>query len=164
MASPRLDQRTGLNPRLSSSTLAAYDDDPAISDLNIPTRILSTDANLEEYRHEVPSGIILQSHVRVVDGREEKVEYKLVAFTDGDKENPKNWSKAKKWWCTLLISAVCFTVAFCSAVVTADIEGVGRTFHVSNEVVFLTITLFVAGFGVGMLYLTFSFTNNPNHV
>lgn len=132
----------------STSTLHPFED-PAIEDLNIPTRILSNDANLEEYRHETSSGIILQTHVREVDGREEKVQYKLVTFTDGDPENPKNWSKAKKWWCTIMISLVCFTVAFCSAVITADIEGVTETFHVSTEVAFLTITLFVVGFGIG---------------
>lgn len=75
--------------------------------------------------------------------------YKLVTFTVDDPENPKNWSKAKKWWCTLMIALVCFTVAFCSAVITADIGGVNETFHVSEEVSLLTITLFVVGFGIG---------------
>ncbi|KAI0087647.1 MFS multidrug transporter [Irpex rosettiformis] len=127
-------------------------EDEAIEDLNIPTRILSTDANLEEYRRETRTGVILQTHSRIVDGKEKEVQYKLVTFTEGDPENPKNWPKWKKWWCTSLISLVCFTVAFCSAVITADIEGVAKEFHVSNEVVFLTITLFVAGFGIGPMF------------
>jgi hypothetical protein len=142
------EKHSGFSSSPSTSTLAPFED-PALTDLNLPTRILSNDANLEEYRHETSTGVILQTHVRMVDGHEQKVHYKLVTFTEHDPENPKNWSKAMKWWCTLIISLVCFTVAFCSAVITADIEGVSKTFGVSNEVSFLTITLFVVGFGIG---------------
>lgn len=111
----------------------------------MPSRTLSTDANLDEYRKETATGTILKSGV--IDGHKGK--WKLVTFAIDDPENPKNWSKAKKWWCTLMIAMVCFTVAFCSAVVTADIEGVNETFGVSEEVSLLTITLFVVGFGIG---------------
>ena len=48
-----------------------------------------------------------------------------------------------------MIASVCFVVAFCSSVITADMEGVAETFGVSLEVSFLTITLFVVGFGIG---------------
>jgi len=75
--------------------------------------------------------------------------YKLVTFTPDDPENPKNWSKAYKWYCTMVVAVTCFVVAFASSVITADIEGVEKTFHVSEEVGFLTITVFVIGFGVG---------------
>ena len=53
-----------------------------------------------------------------------------------------------------MISLVCFTVSFNSAVVTADITGVSKQFGVSNEVSLLTVTLFVIGFGIGELHLT----------
>jgi MFS family permease len=75
-----------------------------------------------------------------------------VTFTVDDPENPKNWSKFKKWWCTLMIASVCFTVAFCSSVITADIEDVAREFHVSEEVALLSVTLFVLGFGIGPMF------------
>jgi hypothetical protein len=52
-------------------------------------------------------------------------------------------------WCTMTVAVTCFVVAFNSAVVTADIEGVAKEFHVSVEVALLSITLFVIGFGVG---------------
>jgi MFS family permease len=42
-------------------------------------------------------------------------------------------------------------VAFNSSVITANLEGVSSTFHVSDEVALLTITMFVIGFGVGPL-------------
>lgn len=114
----------------------------------LPIRTLSREANLDEYRRETTTGTIIKSTASRIDGHIEK--YKLVTFKIDDPENPKNWSKPYKWYCTMVISLVCFTVAFCSAVVTADIEGVCETFGVSLEVSFLTVTLFVVGFGIGM--------------
>ena len=75
---------------------------------------------------------------------------KLVAFDHDDAENPKNWSKAKKWYCTMVVAWTCFVVAFASGVITAGLEGPQETFNVSAEVSLLTITVFVVGFGVGM--------------
>ena len=49
----------------------------------------------------------------------------------------------------MIVSAVCFVVAFSSSVVTADIRGVSEEFGVSEEVSLLTVTLFVIGFGIG---------------
>jgi multidrug resistance protein len=55
------------------------------------------------------------------------------------------------------VAVTCFAVAFNSAVITADLEGVSETFSVSEEVSLLTITLFVVGFGVGpMAFAPFS--------
>lgn len=49
----------------------------------------------------------------------------------------------------MIVALTCFCVAFNSAVITSDIAGVATTFHVSEEVALLTITVFVVGFGVG---------------
>ncbi|KAK0386022.1 hypothetical protein NLU13_5859 [Sarocladium strictum] len=75
--------------------------------------------------------------------------HRLVEFEDGDPEDPKTWSKAYKWYCTMVVAITCFVVAFASSVITADIAGVAREFNVSEEVALLSITLFVVGFGVG---------------
>lgn len=48
-----------------------------------------------------------------------------------------------------MIAMVCFTVAFNSAVITSDIEGVAEEFGVSQEAALLSVTLFVIGFGIG---------------
>lgn len=120
---------------------------PTADDLvNLPTRILSNNAALEEYTQETVSGQIVRE-VRSNAGKVEK--YDLVTFVVDDKENPKNWSKAFKWWCTMCVALTCFVVAFNSAVITADLEGVSAEFGVSEEVALLTISLFVVGFGVG---------------
>ncbi|KUJ10716.1 MFS general substrate transporter [Mollisia scopiformis] len=113
-------------------------------DVNLPYRTFTEDADLAEYTVEKPEGEI--DGGLSADGHSR---YKLVTFVPNDPENPKNWSKAYKWYCTMVVAITCFVVAFCSSVVTADILGVEKEFHVSEEVGLLTITLFVVGFGVG---------------
>lgn len=76
---------------------------------------------------------------------------RLVVFVDNDKEDPRNWSDAYKWFVTSLLGTICFCVALGSAIVTGDIEGPAKHFGVSQEVIILTITLFVLGFGFGPL-------------
>lgn len=76
---------------------------------------------------------------------------RIVQFVEGEKEDPRNWSKSYKWFLTFFLGLICFDVAFASAIVTGDIEGPMKTFHVSEEVVILTVTLLVIGFGVGPL-------------
>ena len=118
-------------------------------DVNLPYRTLAVEANLNEYSVEDPQG--------EVEGRLEpdgQNRYKLVTFIPNDPENPKNWSKAYKWYCTMVVAITCFVVAFASAVITADLVGVQETFNVSEEVALLTITVFVVGFGVGELIFT----------
>ena len=107
---------------------------------------MNENANLEEYTRETAAGEI-PKRVKSAEGKME--DWKLVTFTIDDPENPKNWSKAYKWYCTMVVAFTCFVVAFASSVITADLEGVARDFHVSREVTFLTITVFVIGFGVG---------------
>lgn len=136
--------------------------DPEL-DINLPYRTLSATANLDEYRIEVPGGEISgpeepaefaaeAERASLAAGRaptNQSRHYRLVTFEPDDPGNPKNWSKAFKWYITMVVAVTCFVVAFASSVVTADVTGVMEEFDVSEEVVLLTITLFVIGFGVG---------------
>ncbi|KAK9234362.1 major facilitator superfamily domain-containing protein [Lipomyces kononenkoae] len=115
--------------------------DRAISPLdaaNFPVGVVQSTADLTEYVSPRQFGYIDEP-----DG------FKLVTFLPDDPENPKNWSKLYKWYCTMTVALLCFAVAFGSAVVTGDLQGVADHFHVSLEVAILTVTLFVIGFGVG---------------
>ncbi|KAK9470250.1 major facilitator superfamily domain-containing protein [Dipodascopsis tothii] len=107
---------------------------------NFPVHAVESSADLAEYVETPAEGYVLQE-----DG------IKLVTFTPGDPGNPKNWSRAYKWYVTLVVALLCFAVALGSAIVTGDIDGVAEYFHVSVEVVILTVTMFVLGFGVGPL-------------
>jgi multidrug resistance protein len=121
--------------------------DPNEDGVNLPSRVLSNEANMAEYTEETAPG-----RIPTLATKAGKVEhYELVTFKINDPENPKNWSKAYKWYCTCVVAFTCFVVAFCSAVITADLGGVSRSFDVSQEVALLTITVFVVGFGVGPL-------------
>lgn len=121
--------------------------EPTIEDvINLPIRQLSNDANLNEYTQETINGRLQETRTNATGNIER---YELVTFKIDDPENPKNFSKAYKWWCTMCVAITCFAVAFNSAVITADLEGVTAEFNVSEEVALLTITLFVLGFGVG---------------
>lgn len=107
-------------------------------DVNLPYRTLTANAHMEEYTVPSRTGEVPLDRT-----------HNLVTFTPDDPENPKNWSKAFKWYCTMVVALTCFVVAFASAVVTANIPGVAEEFHVSEEVALLSISLFVVGFGVG---------------
>ncbi|KAK9385316.1 major facilitator superfamily domain-containing protein [Lipomyces mesembrius] len=105
---------------------------------NFPIAVVKSTADLTEYISPQVTGYIAEP-----DG------FKLVTFTPDDPENPKNWSKL---YCTMTVALLCFAVAFGSAVVTGDLQGVADHFHVSMEVAILTVTLFVIGFGVGPMF------------
>lgn len=115
--------------------------------VNLPSRTLSDNARLDEYTRETVGGTILKPVKSHATGEIER--YELVTFKVDDPENPKNWSKKYKWWCTMVVAITCFVVAFNSAVITADFVSPAREFHVSDEVALLSITFFVMGFGIG---------------
>jgi hypothetical protein len=106
----------------------------------LPYRTMTETASMSEYVQETATGLrSVKSH------RSGKLErFELVTFKENDVDNPKNWSKAYKWWCTMIVATTCFVVAFNSAVITADIEGVCEEFGVSQEVGLLSVTLFVS--------------------
>ncbi len=82
--------------RTTSSNSHKESKDPNL-DVNFPYRTFSDAANLKEYTQEKPEGEI--------PGPVEpngKDHYKLVTFVPNDPANPKNWSKAFKWYCTMV--------------------------------------------------------------
>ncbi|KAI9045135.1 MFS transporter [Aspergillus affinis] len=115
--------------------------------LDLPLDQITTNANLEEYTRETAAGEIIKPIRSSATGKIE--DWKLVTFTIDDPENPKNWSKAFKWYCTMVVSFTCFVVAFASSVITAGLEGPMESFGVAREVSLVVVTVFVIGFGVG---------------
>jgi hypothetical protein len=114
---------------------------------DLPFGQLVDGASMAEYTTETSTGNIVRSIKSHVTGETE--DWKLVTFNIDDPENPKNWSKVRKWYYTMVIAFTCFIVAFTSAVITSGLTGPMEDFHVSQEVAFLTVTVFVIGFGVG---------------
>ncbi|KAL5335201.1 major facilitator superfamily domain-containing protein [Aspergillus crustosus] len=154
MQAPHHTDQNGYNHALSQ-TLSLGTGRGEVDPTDLPYRTLSNNANMEEYVNETQTGEIIKP-VRSAKGQME--DWKLVTFHIDDPENPKNWPKWKKWYVTMVVAFTCFVVAFASSVITADIEGPAETFGVSREVSLVVVTVFVVGFGVGML-TPFFFTN-----
>ena len=144
MQAPYQSEETPHN--VSSRTISVAEGPGPEGPLDLPLRELNENANLEEYTRETAAGEIPK---RVKSAKGEMEDWKLVTFKIDDPENPKNWSKLFKWYCTMVVAFTCFVVAFASSVVTADLPGVMEDFGVSREVALITVTVFVIGFGVG---------------
>lgn len=76
----------------------------------------------------------------------------LVQFTEGDKENPRNFSYGKKMFVTGFTALLCFSVAVGSSMPTGNLEGAAEALGVGSVPINLSITLFVAGFGFGPMF------------
>lgn len=153
MAERTLSRYQGDLERMSTRrTLERYESRPtqdASDVLDLPYGTLNDTADMREFTEETANGIIPKRTISRMTGKEE--EHELVTFKIDDPENPKNWSKAYKWWCTMVVALTCFVVALASSIITADLDGPAEQFHISHEVALLPVTVFVVGFGVGPL-------------
>ncbi|KAL0959143.1 hypothetical protein HGRIS_014430 [Hohenbuehelia grisea] len=76
----------------------------------------------------------------------------IVTFDKGKNEDPREWGRGKKWYCTLTAAFLCLAAALGSSIVTGDMMGPVETLHSTQEVINLTVTCFVIGFGVGPMF------------
>lgn len=67
-----------------------------------------------------------------------------------DQQNPQNWSRSRKWLITMLTGAMTFSVSFGSSIFSTTVGVTADYFGVSEEVMILGVTLYVAGFAAGM--------------
>ncbi|KII93810.1 hypothetical protein PLICRDRAFT_101527 [Plicaturopsis crispa FD-325 SS-3] len=74
-----------------------------------------------------------------------------VGFAENDPENPKTWSRTKRWYLTGLAAMFVFNATFASSSPSGIVLDMMKEFHMSREVGTLTIALFVAGYCVGPL-------------
>ncbi len=75
----------------------------------------------------------------------------MLEFVEKDPEDPMNWHWAWKSFCTFVQFLNFFVVAFNSAIVTADFEGVALYFGAGNFLALMTFTFYVWGFGFGKI-------------
>ncbi|TRM66439.1 major facilitator superfamily domain-containing protein [Schizophyllum amplum] len=92
----------------------------------------------------------IQSHVER-SSQVEKPDQFLVLFDDNDPENPQNWSRAKKWYLTMLGGVLVLNATFASSAPSGIVGQLMEDFQFGREVATLTISLFVAGYCVGPL-------------
>ena len=74
----------------------------------------------------------------------------LVEF-DGpnDPDNPKNWTKKRRWAVTLSGAALTFTVTFSSSIFSVAINPVAKEYHIGTVTSTLGVSLFLLGFVLG---------------
>ncbi|KAI0121341.1 major facilitator superfamily domain-containing protein [Xylariales sp. AK1849] len=76
------------------------------------------------------------------------------SLTLDDHENPMNFSARRRWACTIIVTIMTATIAFCSSIHTAAIKNVQESFDCSLTVSTLGVTTFLLGFGSGPLIFT----------
>ncbi|KAJ5983861.1 spermine transporter [Penicillium waksmanii] len=75
----------------------------------------------------------------------------FITFTINDPEHPYNWSRAYRWYITLVASGLVVCVAYGSSFVTGGLGLIQEKYNVSLEVAILTCSIMVCGFAVGPL-------------
>lgn len=73
----------------------------------------------------------------------------VVKFADGDPANPRNWTTLRKGLITFLLGMLAFSGSLGSSIIAPANSAIAREFNASNEVVTLTIALYVLGFALG---------------
>ncbi|KAJ7067427.1 MFS polyamine transporter [Mycena amicta] len=80
----------------------------------------------------------------------------IVVDWDGpdDRENPKNWSRSKKWAATVVVSAFTLISPVSSSMIAPASEQVAKDFGITNTVVIALVTsIFVLAYAIGPLFL-----------
>ena len=77
----------------------------------------------------------------------------IVEFDFNDPENPKNFSKARKWLITMLVASGSLCTTACSSIYISGVTQVQEDFGVSAEVALLPLVFFVLGIALGPLWL-----------
>lgn len=83
---------------------------------------------------------------------QDNVDPYLVQFAPDDKDNPKNWSRRRRWYLTYFAGLLGFNATFASSAPSGIATQLMARFNLSEEVAALTISLFVAGYCVGPLF------------
>ncbi|EMD36305.1 hypothetical protein CERSUDRAFT_115244 [Gelatoporia subvermispora B] len=75
----------------------------------------------------------------------------LVEFGPEDPDDPKNWSRRKRWYLTTIASLIAFNAGVASSAPAGLASNLALQFAMSEELVVLCISLFVTGYCVGPL-------------
>ncbi|KAJ7773860.1 MFS polyamine transporter [Mycena metata] len=75
----------------------------------------------------------------------------LVTFEPGTGEDPREWGSVRKWYITISTAFLCMAVALGSSMITGDLQGPVKDLNTTQEIINLTVTCFVIGFGLGPL-------------
>ncbi|EFQ29919.1 major facilitator superfamily transporter [Colletotrichum graminicola M1.001] len=84
-------------------------------------------------------------------GIENRTDLHLVEFLPNDPENPRNWSDLKKILVSFQLCLLVVAVYAGASIYTVGTQGVQVRFGVSDTVALLGLTVFVLGYGLGLM-------------
>ncbi|BDD60104.1 hypothetical protein MPDQ_001934 [Monascus purpureus] len=76
-----------------------------------------------------------------------------ITFSAGDKDNPRNWPKWRKWYITAMASWLNVVTCLCAGSISSGATGIQKEFRVSEEVTTLSLSLYVLGYAIGPVLL-----------
>lgn len=76
----------------------------------------------------------------------------LVEFLPGDRYNPMNFAKPRKWYISIVQAVATLSVSFASSAFSGGMGDVITYFDISSEVAILGVSMFVLGFAIGPLF------------
>ncbi|KIW71776.1 hypothetical protein PV04_00013 [Phialophora macrospora] len=129
---------------LSSASTATLDAVPEVEKRQMPTDPESDVLSQKELENETVPELAVPIKLLV------DVNDSLVDF-DGpdDPENPKNWTKARRWGITISMGLMTFVVTFSSSIYAVAIEPVAKEYHIGYVPSTLGVSLFLLGFVLG---------------
>lgn len=73
----------------------------------------------------------------------------LIAFAPNDKEDPQNWSTARRWYLTFAATLLVLNATIASSGPSGCLDSIADTFDVSSEVASLVVSIFLLAYCVG---------------
>lgn len=70
----------------------------------------------------------------------------LLDFAPGDVENPKNWSKPRRWFITFVSVLLVVNATFASSSPSGALNSLAEELHVSDEAASLVVSVFLLGY------------------
>ncbi|KIY43541.1 MFS general substrate transporter [Fistulina hepatica ATCC 64428] len=155
---------TTIAPEIELALIRSRSHDSTRADLSRPSR-----ARTDEFRGFSKAGYVkfetaltpvlegLPADHAILDDPEKAKKVKnlfLVTWLPDDSEDPRNWSPIWRWYITAVAAISVISVAFSSAVITGDFDGIEKEFHVGEVVTALSVSLMVVGFGIGPLLIS----------
>ncbi|KIO22265.1 hypothetical protein M407DRAFT_245224 [Tulasnella calospora MUT 4182] len=86
-----------------------------------------------------------------LDEKTERSQYLVKWDGPDDPENPKNWSRAFRWYLTMASGLLILNATFASSSPSGVLPQLIQEFHLGHELAVLTISLFVVGYCCGPL-------------
>jgi len=76
-----------------------------------------------------------------------------LTFSKHDRDFPRNWSLARKWYITCFVSMLNVLTCLCAGGYSSGAELIKEEFHVSSIIVTLGLSMYILGFAIGPLAL-----------